>query len=123
MYYTETVAPASSYPNATQFGLDFESTFGSPPNLYAVQAYDATGICLRGIEDAAQAIGGEVPSRREVAQAIRAIEDFSGIAGQYRFDNKGDIAPAQYFIYKVAYANPEFWSQNTIVATLNVEPP
>jgi branched-chain amino acid transport system substrate-binding protein len=122
-YYTDMVAPASYYADARQFLFDFDESYTSPPRNYAVQAYDATGICLKAIEEASKAKGGELPSRKEVANAIRALQDFKGISGTYTFNNKGDPAPAMYYIFKVDSADPGNWDRNPVVVTFDVEPP
>ena len=123
MYYTEVVAPAGSYPDAYQFVLDFESRYGSIPRTYAAQAYDATGICMKAIEEASKVKGGELPTRKDVANAIRALQDYNGITGTYSFNYKGDPTPAKYYVFKVVSPDPANWDQNTIVATFDVEPP
>ena len=123
IYFTEMAAPASYYPDTTQFITDFNFYYGSYPRVYAAQAYDATAICMKAIEEASKAKGGELPTRKEVAIAIRALVDYHGITGTYNFNKKGDLTPAKYFIFKVASPDPAKWEQNTIVATFDIEPP
>lgn len=123
IYYTEMTAPAGYYTGATQFITDFSFTYGSFPRVYAAQAFDATGICLKAIEEASKAKGGELPTREEVANVIRALEDYQGITGTFSFNKKGDLAPAKYFVYKVVSSDPGNWDQNTIITTLDVKPP
>jgi len=123
MYYTQSAAPASAYPDAQKFAQDFQIKYGASPQWYAAQAYDAAGICLKAIEEASKAKGGDLPTRAEVAQAIRALKDYKGITGTYNFNKNGDLVPAKYFVFKVMTLDPNNWGQNTIVATFNVEPP
>ena len=47
MYYTTMAAPASFYPDAAEFVQDFQNQYGVDPQLYAAQAYDAGGICMK----------------------------------------------------------------------------
>ena len=122
-YFTETVALATHYSDAAQFVQDFDSIHGSNPRKYAAQAYDATGICIKAIEEASNAKGGELPTRKDVANAIRALVNYKGITGTFSFNRKGDLTPATYYIYKVVSPDPANWNQNTIVATYDVEPP
>jgi branched-chain amino acid transport system substrate-binding protein len=122
-YFTETVALATYYSDATQFVNDFDARHNSLPREYAVQGYDATGICIKAIEEASKAKGGELPTRKEVAKAIRALVDYQGITGIYNFNKKGDLIPATYYVFKVVSPDPANWNQNTIVATYNVDPP
>lgn len=123
MYYTNVVLPASRYPKADDFVEDFETLFGTPPQVFAVQAYDAAGICMKAIEEASKDKGGEIPTRVEVASAIRALQAHQGIAGTYTFNKNGDLDPAQYFVLQVVSVDPNHWNQNALVATFEMAPP
>jgi branched-chain amino acid transport system substrate-binding protein len=123
MYYTSIAAPASYYPEAAEFLEGFETLYGVTPQLYSAQAYDAAGACMKAIEEASKARGGEIPTRAEVANAIRALQDYQGITGVYNFDKNGDPNPAQYFVFQVISADPDDWNQNTLVASFEVPPP
>ena len=80
-------------------------------------------ICLKAIENAAKAAGGEAPARADVAKAVRALKDFQGITGTFNFNSIGDVASAQYFVIQVGAADPAKWSSNPITQTLNIAPP
>jgi branched-chain amino acid transport system substrate-binding protein len=123
LYYTDTAAPISTYPEAAIFMQEFQAEYGVSPQPYAAEAYDAAGICLKAIEEASKAIGGELPSRLQVANAIRALKDYLGITGTYNFNNKGDPAPAKYFVYKVVSPDPSNWGQNILIATIESSTP
>jgi ABC-type branched-subunit amino acid transport system substrate-binding protein len=123
MYYTAMAAPANSYPEAAKFLEDFETLYGVAPQLYAAQAYDAAGICIKAIEEASKAKGGEIPRRAEVANAIRSLQDYQGITGIYNFNKNGDPNPAEYFIFQVVSADPADWNQNSLVTSFEVAPP
>jgi branched-chain amino acid transport system substrate-binding protein len=123
MYFTEIAVPANHYPDAAQFIEDFNLYYGALPRLFAAQAYDATGMCIKAIEEATEAKGGELPTRKEVASAIRSLVDYKGITGIFNLNYKGDPVSAQYFVYKIVSPNPDNWDQNTIVTTFDVEPP
>ncbi|HET9915019.1 MAG TPA: ABC transporter substrate-binding protein, partial [Anaerolineales bacterium] len=123
MYYTTMAAPASGYPAAAEFLEDFETLYGALPHLYAAQAYDAAGICLEAIAEASKAKGSEIPSRVDVANAIRALQDYKGITGIYNFNKNGDPNPAKYFVYQVVSTDPDEWSQNKLVTLFEVAPP
>lgn len=122
-YYTNTILPASGYPNAAGFVEQFETLYNATPQMFAVQAYDAAGICMKAIEEASKAKDGEIPTRAEVANAIRALQDYQGITGVYNFDMNGDPDPAQYFVFQVVSVDPGDWSQNNLVASFEVAPP
>ena len=122
-YYTNISLPASRYPEAASFIEDFETLYGAMPQMFAAQAFDAAGVCLKAIEEASKAKDGEIPTRAEVANAIRALQDYKGITGTYNFDQNGDPNPATYFIFEVVSADPNHWDQNTLVSTFEIAPP
>lgn len=123
MYYTAMAAPASDYPEAAEFLKDFETRYGVTPQLYAAQAFDAAGICMKAIEEASKAKGGDIPTRAEVANAIRSLRDYQGITGTFNFNKNGDPNPAEYFIFQVVSADPDDWNQNILVTSFEVAPP
>lgn len=122
-FYSTVAGPAAVYPGTTRFVADFKAKYKSDPQPYAAQSYDAMGICLKGIEAAAQAQNGAIPTRAEVAQAIRAVKDYPGITGNLTFNAIGDPVVAKYFMMKVGTADPNQWSTNPIVETLDIAPP
>jgi branched-chain amino acid transport system substrate-binding protein len=123
MYYTSTSAPANYYPDAAKFVEDFDNRYGAAPQIYAAQAYDAAGICMKAIEEASITKGGEVPTREEVANAIRALVDYKGITGTFNFNKKGDPILVDYFVFKVTSVDSGKWDQNPIVASIKIGPP
>jgi branched-chain amino acid transport system substrate-binding protein len=122
-YYVDTSAPIEAFPGAAPFAKDFNNRYGTVPRPFAAQAYDATGVCLKAIEETVKAKGGELPTRREVAEAIRALVDYPGITGTYNFNKRGDPTLASYFVYKVTTVDSARWPQNELVATLQIAPP
>lgn len=122
MYYIEAVAPVNYYADAATFAQEFLLNYGFSPLPYAAQAYDSAGICMKAIEEAAKVKGGDLPTRSEVAKAIRALVDYKGITGTYNFNGKGDPTLAEYFVYKVVTADSRKWNQNTVVASFKVAP-
>jgi branched-chain amino acid transport system substrate-binding protein len=122
-YYTSPAAQASFYPDAAKFVEDFDNHYGTTPQLYAAQAYDAAGICMKAIEEASKAKNGEIPTREEVANAIRALQDYKGITGTYNFNQRGDPDPVKYYVYQVTSVDPANWGQNIVYAAYDVAPP
>lgn len=122
-YYSTVSGPASVYPGTAKFIQDFKAKYNADPQPFAAQGYDCMAICLKAVENAAKAKKNEVPTRSEVAQAIRALKDFPGITGTFSFNAIGDPTIAQYFVIKVKSADPAKWSENTVVETLNLAPP
>jgi branched-chain amino acid transport system substrate-binding protein len=123
MYYTEMAAPASFYPDAAKFVEDFQILYGTNPLIYTAQAYDATGICIKAIEESVKAKNGELPTREEVANAIRALVDYKGITGTFSFNKKGDPVSVKYYVYQVTSVDPANWGQNPVYASYDVAPP
>lgn len=122
-YYSTVAGPAKLYPGTAKFQTDFKTKYGADPKPFAAQGYDSMGICLKAIENAAKANGNKVPSRQQVAEAVRALKDFAGITGTINFNPKGDMLQAQYFIIQVTSPDPLLWNDNTITETLIFAPP
>ena len=123
MYYTITNAPLNYYAGAAKFVQDFQTQYESTPQSLAARVYDATGICLKAIEEASQAKGDIPPTRAEVARAIRALRGYQGITGMYNFNNHGDPSPAQYYVYQVVATDSQNWDQNHVIASYDITPP
>jgi len=123
MYYTTAAAPANYYPGSADFFEDFETFYGAAPQGFAPYAYDAAGICMKAIEQASIAKGGEIPTRAEVANAIRSLQDYQGITGTYNFNKYGDQSPAHYFVYQVVSPDPAEWDQNELVTSFVITLP
>ncbi|MGZ9224231.1 MAG: branched-chain amino acid ABC transporter substrate-binding protein [Anaerolineales bacterium] len=123
LYFTILTAPANFHPDAAKFIKTFEVHYNTSPLLFAARAYDATGICIKAIEVASKAKGGEIPTRAEVVDAIRTLKDYQGITGTYTFNDQGDPTLMQYYVFKVVSVDSARWDQNSIVATYDVTPP
>jgi len=122
MAYTSVAGPASAYPKAAKFAADFKAKFGADPQPFAAQGFDAAGICLKAVENAAKANGGNKPTRQQVAQEIRKLT-FDGITGEIKFDTIGDLPVAKYFVIKVKATSADTWSSNEIVAEISLPSP
>jgi len=122
-FYSTVSGPASVYPGTAKFISDFKTKYSSDPQPFAAQGYDSAGICLKAIEVAAKAKNGEIPTRADVAQAIRALKDYVGITGTVTFNSIGDPVVAKYFVIKVGSADPANWSTNSVIETLDIAPP
>ena len=119
MNYTSAAGPASALPKAKAFVDEYKKKFSKNPEPYAAEAYDATTIAIKAIEDAAKK--GKV-SREDVATAVRKTK-LSGITGDIAFDGKGDRLKAQYFVLTVVSDDPGKWGDNKIVKQLTIAPP
>jgi branched-chain amino acid transport system substrate-binding protein len=122
-YYSTMTIPTNAYSGAANFIADFKAKYGTEPPPGADQAYDAMATCLRGIENTARAKNNQLPTRSEVAGAIRALPDLKGVTGTIGFNAKGDLRHASYFIFQVHTGVPDKWSNNTMVKTFEEAPP
>jgi branched-chain amino acid transport system substrate-binding protein len=120
MFYTSAAGPVTAFPKAKQFAEDFKKKFGKNPEPYAAEAYDATAIALKAIENAAK--GGKAPTREDVSVAVRKVKH-NGITGDIEFDGKGDRKKALYFVMQVAHDDPAKWGDNKMVKQLTIAPP
>jgi branched-chain amino acid transport system substrate-binding protein len=123
MHYSTVAAPPTAYPDAAQFITDYEARFGEQTQPFSAQAYDSMNICIDGIKRAMEANGGDVPTRAQVAEAVRATEGFPAITGEVTFNSVGDKAIATYFVIKVVSADPAEWNNNELVTTLDIPAP
>jgi branched-chain amino acid transport system substrate-binding protein len=122
-FYSTVAGPAKLYPGTAKFQTDFKSKYNADPKPFAAQGYDSMGICLKAIETAAKANGNKVPTRQQVAQAVRDLKAYPGITGTITFNKKGDLAEAKYFIIQITSSDPTKWNDNAIAETLTFAPP
>jgi branched-chain amino acid transport system substrate-binding protein len=123
VFYSTVAGPASLYPGTAKFQTDFKAKYNADPKPFAAQGYDAMGVCLKAIENAAVAAGNKMPTRNQVALAVRALKDYQGITGTINFNAKGDLVQAQYFVIQVASGDPAQWNNNKVDETLTIAPP
>lgn len=123
MYYSSVAGPANVYEGTAKFIEDYKAKFGEDTQPFAAQAYDSMNICLKSIAAAIEANGGNMPSRAQVAEAVRATKDFAGITGNISFNGIGDPTSAKYFVLQVGSADPTAWNTNAVVKALDIEAP
>jgi branched-chain amino acid transport system substrate-binding protein len=122
-YYSTVSGPASIYPDTAKFVSDFKAKFGNTPQPNSAQSYDCAAILLKAIENATRANSGKLPARVDVCKAVRALQDFKGITGNYTFNAKGDPVMGKYFVMQVTSPDPSKWAMNRIDQTLTLAPP
>ena len=123
LYYTLMSPPPQYYPTTEQFIWEYNTKYGEEPMDLAARAFDAAGICLKGIEKAIETVGGILPTRADVTQGVRRLNDFDGLTGTYDFNRKGDPDPVAYYVLQVTSIDAANWSQNPIVAAYEIIPP
>lgn len=123
LYFTTTAGPLSLFPKAAQFITDYEAATGEQVQPYAAEGFDSMTICLEAIASAAEANGGAIPSRAQVAAAVRATADYDGITGMKTFNGIGDLTVAQYFVKQVTSTDPAKWGEAEVVKVLDIPAP
>ncbi|HEY8907529.1 MAG TPA: ABC transporter substrate-binding protein, partial [Rhodoferax sp.] len=84
LYLQTTFVAESSDPRVQAYVKNYEARYGSKPQMFAAQAYDATNIVLNAIVTA----GGAKATRAKVRDALAATKDFPGVTGVTTFDAK-----------------------------------
>jgi branched-chain amino acid transport system substrate-binding protein len=121
-YYTSAAGPASVYPDAAKYFADYKAKYGSDPQPYGPESYDATAIALHSLEIAAK-LAGDLPTRAQVASIVRSTKDYKGLTGNITFDAFGDKATANYYVLQVKSADPAQWASNELLDTVEVPSP
>ena len=125
MYYTSVAAPVSQFPDAAKFAEDYQAKYNEAAPPFSAQAYDAMGICIQAITNAAQAANGK-PTRAQVLEAMKTLGAYKGITGTYEFNAKGDPVKGTYFVLQVSTesgAPAEVWNKNAVVKRLEIAAP
>ncbi len=83
----------SDHAHVQRFVKAFEAKYGEKPDIYAAHGYDATKVV-------AAALAGRPALPGEVVKGLRDVEDYPGVTGSIRFDDKGDVGkfPRLYLI-------------------------
>jgi branched-chain amino acid transport system substrate-binding protein len=82
----------STRPEAQRFIHDFQSEYGSPPGVFAAEAWDAGGMLVDAFDAGAT-------TRRAVASELGGASAFRGLANTYRFAADGELATSSQRIH------------------------
>ncbi len=74
----------SDHAHIKSFVEKFNAKYGEDPDIFAAHGYDALRI-------AAKAVQGRPSIPSEVPKGLRDIEDFPGVTGSIKFNEKGDV--------------------------------
>ncbi|WDZ81473.1 branched-chain amino acid ABC transporter substrate-binding protein (plasmid) [Ensifer adhaerens] len=118
VYFTTTALPLSQMKEAAPFVESYKARFSKDPEVYSVYGYDSAHVIISAITAAVKAKDGEMPTRAEVAAAVRQT-NFTGITGPISFTKKGDVATAKYVVIEAAKSA----DANKIVKVLEVAAP
>ncbi|HSO58692.1 MAG TPA: ABC transporter substrate-binding protein [Paenisporosarcina sp.] len=72
-------------PKVQEFVKKYEEEYGSKPDQFAAQAYDALYIMAEGLKNAGEA------DRDALRDALAEIKDLDGVLGKFSFDKDGDV--------------------------------
>src|SRR5260221_4894875 len=101
LIFTTTAGPTSLFPEAAQFMEDYKAAYNTDyVETYAPEAYAATQVVIAGLTKAITLNGGKLPSRQQVAAAIRATKGLKTVIGSITCDIKGDMEAASYYVGK-----------------------
>lgn len=76
--------PLDTRPEVRKFIHAFSAKYKEEPTQYAAQGYDAVNLLADAIKK-----GGSTESA-QIAEALRGLKDWPGVAGLHTFDQKGD---------------------------------
>ena len=105
-YYTTVAGEVSSTESGQKFVKEYEEKYkGKKAEAFSVYGYDTMGAILAAIEKSIGDSDGKKPSREQVAEAIRATENFQGALANVSFDEKGDNSNAEIYLFKFEKAS------------------
>jgi len=83
LYLATSFVPNNPDKHVKDFVTTYEKTYKVKPNMFAGQAYDATGILLAALKSV-----GPKATRAQVRDALAATKDYPGVTGATSFDPK-----------------------------------
>jgi len=78
--------PAASLPSAAPLITAYQEAYNTAPHPFAVNSYEAMNVLLAAIDRA------DPPTRENVLKALRELGDYSGMLGNWHFDENGDTS-------------------------------
>lgn len=97
-YFTSVAGDISLVPGGKEWAERFKAKWGKDAESWTIYGYDAMDVILEGLKRAIKANGGKKPSRVQVCQAIRSIQDFKAMSSTVSFDEKGDNKGAKLYV-------------------------
>lgn len=107
-YYTSPAAGVLMSAQGKEWASRFKEKFGKEPGNWAAYGYDAMNVILEGVQKSIQANGGKKPTRQQVCEYVRSMQNFQGVTSVISFDKKGDNRGAKLYVaeYKEAKYPP-----------------
>ena len=113
MYFTNAAADASQDPANKDLIAAFSKAFTQKEDTaaYTFPGYDCAKILLDGISRAIDAAGGNMPTRKQVIDAVQNTKSLKLPTGTYSFDKNGDPTGATMAFYKLQGSDWAFVKQ------------
>lgn len=113
MYYTDDFAVAAQDPRNKELSDGLKRAFPNGDDLgaYTFHGYDAAKILIDAIGRAIDAAGGNMPSRRQVLDAVQNTKNLRLSTGVYSFDKNGDATSPTMAFYQVKNGAWTFFRQ------------
>ncbi|MEC1714392.1 branched-chain amino acid ABC transporter substrate-binding protein [Schinkia azotoformans] len=104
-YITSAAGVTTATEAGQKFAEKYEAKFKKGIEGYSAYGYDAMGVLLQGIEESIKANNNALPTREQVAEAVRNVKEYEGVVTKVSFDEIGDNNYAKIFIYKFEEAS------------------
>ena len=113
MYFTNAAADAAQDPANKDLIASFSKAFTQKEDTgaYTFPGYDCAKILLDGISRAIDAAGGNMPTRKQVIDAVQNTKALKLPTGTYSFDKNGDPQGATMAFYKLQGSDWAFVKQ------------
>jgi branched-chain amino acid transport system substrate-binding protein len=92
-YLSCACADATKLPGAQAFVSAYRAAFGTPPEIYSGEAYDATNFLLAAIKS-----GATTPT---AINTYLATNSYTGVTKTIKFLPNGNVNPGQIYVYQV----------------------
>ncbi|MPN35285.1 hypothetical protein SDC9_182782 [bioreactor metagenome] len=105
-YYTSVAADISNTETGAKFATKYKETYSKNPEAFSADGYDAMNVTLDAVAAAIKANNGALPTREQVATAVRETKGFVGVATKVTLNDIGDNTEASVYILgfsKAAY--------------------
>lgn len=99
-FITSVAGDSTATDAGKQFIDNYKAKFKKDAESYSVYGYDAMGVYLSALETAIKVNDNKLPTKEQVAEAVRAVKDYKGVLTDISFDDKGDNVNAKIYLYK-----------------------
>ena len=116
MYFTNAAADAAQDPANKDLIDNFKKAFTQKEDYaaYTMPGYDCAKILLDAISRAIDTAGGNMPTRKQVIDAVQATKNLKLSTGSYSFDKNGDPTGATMAFYQFKNGDWNFFKQFSV---------